>query len=223
MNDRQSPTQRRPLLTVLTLVTAGAGHAGCGGTGGAWLWWLTDPQQKVEAEYQLGKGRLVILIDDEKGWLRDPAVRPLLTKALSKHLAEHNVNRRVVSHDQVMQLRQRDPKFDRRGAREIGQRLKADLVLHLNVRTFTLHDQTVEMAYKGRFVVAVKVLDVQATKAEDVRLWPWHRGGRDIEVTTDLHTSEESGHDEKLTRRLCEEMAEKIAQLFYDHTAPKPL
>ncbi len=196
---------------------------GCGGQGGAWLWWLTDPSEKIKAQYELGQGRLVILIDDDKGWLKDPTIRQHLSKELMEQLWEHEVNRRVVGQEELASLRQRDKEFERRGAREIGQKLEADLVLHLRVHSFTLRDETVDPAYKGLFEVAVKVLDVHANKPEDVRLWPRLSEGHMVTVTTDLHTATGSAYQDKLTRRLCREMADKIAKLFYDHTAPKPL
>jgi len=198
-------------------------QAGCGGTAGAWLWWLTDPEEKVKAEYHLGKGRLLVLIDEDKGWLTNPSVRPLLMDALIKQLSEHDVNENAVPYEAVIRFRQKDPKFERRGAREVGERLKAEQVLHLNVRKFTLHDETVKPAYRGRFSLAVKVLNVKATMPDDVRLWPRSAEGRIVEVTTDPHAGKGAAYDEKLTRRLCEEMAEKIARLFYDHTMPKKL
>lgn len=219
----ERPAIVRALFVAWAVGLAAATQVGCGGTGGAWLWWLTDPTEKIEAEYTLGKGRLVILIDDDKGWLADPAIRPLLTEGLIEELGNNKANRNVVGHDELVRLRKKDPKFDRRGAREIGERLKADQVLHLNVREFALRHETVDPAYKGFFVIAVKVLDAHATKAEDVRLWPRSVEGKLVEVTTDLHTGKGSGYDDQLTRRLCREMAVKIAQLFYDHTAPKKL
>jgi hypothetical protein len=213
----------RPLAGPVILAAVAVSHLGCGGSAGAWIWWMTDPEEKVKAEYHLGKGRLLVLIDEDKGWLSDASVRPLLMERLAKDLAEHKVNEHVVPYDEVVSLRQQDRSFDRRGAREIGQRLKADQVLHINVRKFTLHDEDVQPAYRGRFEATVKVLDVHATKPEDVRLWPRSVEGRTLEVTTDLDVGTGSGYDQTLTRRLCEEMAEKIAKLFYDHTAPKRL
>jgi hypothetical protein len=189
---------------------------------GAWLYWLGPPEVEVKSEYKLDPGRLAILIDDGKGWLADPAIRPLLTEELIKLFAEHNVNHLVVPAEDITRLRQRDPQFERRGVREIGRRLKADRVLHLNVRKFTLHDETVAPAYKGRFEIAVKVIDTSAEKAEDVRLWPSSGEGKVVEVTTELHTGKGESYNEQLTRRLCEEMADKIAKLFYDHKMPKP-
>jgi len=217
-------TGREVVVWVGGCILAAASVPGCGGAAGAWLYWFAPvPEEKVKAEYKLGKGRLLILIDDDKGWLSDPTIRPLLTEALTKQFDEHDVNHFVVPADHVVRLRQKDPDFERRGAREIGQRLKADQVLHLNVRTFTLHDDVVAPAYKGRFAVAVKVLDVSASKPEDVRLWPNSTEGKLLEVTTELHAGKGEGYNDELTRRLCEEMADKIAKLFYDHKVPKPL
>ncbi len=220
---RGSVAGPRPTIVLALVMLAALVQAGCGGTAGAWLWWLTDPEEKVKAEHKLGKGRLLILIDEDKGWLADPSVRPLLMEALIKQLSEHDVNENVVSQEVVTRLRQKDPQFERRGAREVGQRVKAEQVLHLNVRKFTLLDETVKPAYRGRFSLAAKVLNVKATTPEDVRVWPRSPEGRIVEVTTDLHAGKGATYGEKLTRRLCEEMAEKVAKLFYDHTVPKRL
>jgi hypothetical protein len=206
-----------PLLLPVVLCT------GCGGTGGAWLWWLTDPKATVEAEYKIRPGRLLILIDDEHGWLLDASVQPLLTNALIEQFKEHVAKVRTIPYHQVVQLRQRDPKFDRRGAREIGERLKADLVLFINVRKFTLHDEMVEPAFRGRFEVTLKILDVHADEADDVRLWPQSVEGKHVEVRTELEPGEGKAKAEKLTRRLCNEMAEKIAKLFYKHKISRGL
>lgn len=218
----RSLLDRTPFAALLVCV-AGAALVGCGGTAGAWMWWMTDPKTKVQAEYTLGIGPLVILIDDDKGWLEDVSIRPLLTAALIKQFEEHDINKRVVPYDRVVRLRQRDPEFERRGAREIGQRLKADQVLHINVRKFTLHDETVEPAYRGLFMVTLKVLDVYASRAEDVRLWPRSPEGKTVQVRTELHPGKADGYQDELTRRLCTEMADEIAKLFYDHTVSRKL
>ncbi len=198
-------------------------QTGCGGTAGAWLWWLTNPERKVEAEYKIGPGRLLILVDDDKGRLPNPTMRPLLRTALVKQFEEHKVCKEFVPVEAIVRLRQRDSQFARRGAREIGRRLDADIVLQLNVRTFTLHHNTVKPAYKGQFMVTVKVLDAHATSPEDVRLWPQSTEGKTVEVETELHTGKGSSYDDQLTRRLCDEMAEKIAKLFYEHKVRKEL
>lgn len=235
MNARQRPSVgREPLIALLVATAVGPLIAllvvaaivpliGCGGTAGAWMWWLGDPKIDVKAEHDLGKGRLVILIDADRGWLKDASIRPLLTSGLVEQFEEHEINTRIVPRDQLARLRQKDTEFERRGAREVGEKLKADLVLHINVRKFTLHDETVNPAYKGKFTVSLKVLDVHATVADDVRLWPRSSEGKTVEVSTELHSGKGSGYDQKLTRRLCEEMAEKIAKLFHDHQESKKL
>ena len=48
-------------------------------------------------------------------------------------------------------------------------------------------------------------------------------GSSIVDVTTDLHLGEGSSYGETLTRRLCDEMAEKIAKLFYEHMESKQL
>ncbi|MBN1342456.1 MAG: hypothetical protein JXQ73_07235 [Phycisphaerae bacterium] len=210
-------------LVACLCALAGLSSIACGGTGGAWLWWMTNPTETIKAEYELGKGRLVILIDDDQGWLADPAIRPSLTGAITKQMKENKVNQHVVPDADIVQLRKKDPKFEKRGAREIGQALKADQVLHINVLAFSLHHETVDPAYQGHFAVAVKVLNADAKSSEDVRLWPRSADGKRVEVTTELHTGKGSSYDEQLRRRLCDEMADKITKLFYDHSAPKPL
>lgn len=198
--------------------------AGCGGTAGAWLYWFGHvPEEKVKAEFKLTKEKLAILIDDDRGGLLDPTLPSMLTENLSKEFVEHNVNQFVIPAREVTQLRRKDSQFDKRGIREIGLRLDATQVLHINVRKFLLHDDVVEPAYKGRFVAAVKVIDVNAKTPEDVRLWPNTSEGKVLEVTTEIATPKDPGYKEQLTRRLCEEMADKIAKLFYDHKVPKPL
>ncbi len=214
---------RRPQAALWILAGCLVSQTGCGGTGGAWLWWLTDPEQEVKAEYELGKGRLLVLIDGDRGWLPDPSIRPLLTQALIQELGKNDVNKHVISYGEVARLQKREKDFATRGGREIGEKLKADLVLHIKVLDFDLRHETVEPAYQGLFVATVKVLDVHAEAAEDVRLWPRSADGKRVQVDTDLHTEEGKGYDEKLTRRLCQEIGDKIAKLFYDHKAPKPL
>ena len=124
MNTPQRFGMRPTVLMLWVLGGLGLCLVGCGGNGGAWLWWLTNPSQKIKAEYTLGKERLALLIDDDKGWLPKAAIRPLLAGELAKQLDEHEVNRDVVSYDTVVRLRQKEPKFEELSAREIGQRLK---------------------------------------------------------------------------------------------------
>jgi len=212
------------VLPVLTAMACLIGATGCGGTMGAWAYWFAPvPEQEVKAEYKLEKSRLLILVDGDKGWLPDPAIQSTLTNELIKEFEEHNVSHLTVPYEQIVQLRKKDPKFERRGAREVGKDLKADQVLHLNVHKFTLHDEVVAPAFKGKFVLSVKVLSTSAEKADDVRLWPSSSEGTSVEVTTDLHIGKGQTYNDELTRRLCTEMAEKVAKLFYDHKIPKPV
>lgn len=213
---------RSSLWSILLLVLSGmvcAGLAGCGQSMGAVLYTMgAYPSQKIPAEYSLPKGNLLILVDDDRDLIQPATAREVLVDELAKLLKEHELVDHVTTNEEIIRLRREEPKFDQRGAREVGKMANADTVLWLSTIDFSVNNDLEMAVTPARFSVMLKVLDVKAEKAGEVRLWPLERDGRLVEITIspqDLHQAKslKEAHEKMATA-----LSEEIAKLFYEQT-----
>jgi len=190
---------------------------GCGPSFGAWLYTLNlVPKEKSVAEYKLPKGPLLVLVDDDQDLIHPPTAREALVEALAKQLKEHQIADRITTNDELAKIRHSEPKFDQRGAREVGRLAKADTVLWLSVKQFALENDLDIAVTPATFAVALKVVDAQAERREDVRLWPLDREGKLMVITVSPQDIRACKSLAEVHQKLADEMADKIAKLFYD-------
>jgi hypothetical protein len=194
---------------------------GCGPQLGAFLYMFGNPTEEVKAKCKLGEGRLLILVDDDQELLDSPRTREYLVLALTRELELHKVNTQVIENQKLDRLRQRDPKFDERGAREIGRELGAEKVLWLQVESYQASTDLEQLERRPEFSVTVKVVNALAEKREDVRVWPEGPDGERVGVTESPHTAKDAKTADALARILATSLAEAVAELFYDHVIDK--
>lgn len=222
---RTSPHCRRPerhLLiifaasTLLSLLTT----TGCGRQAGGLLYFLGYGRgQKIPAQYELPKGKVLVLVDDVEGLAQLPQTRELLVQYVGEELLAHKAAKQVVSPQAVNRLRQADPDFERRSAHQIGQKVEADVVLWLQVKDFFAPVEVEDTSAAARMSISVIVLD--ATVSDDpskVRLWPPGTEGHleSLELTSN-QVNALKGHD-AVARKLAEKLSRQISRLFYKHT-----
>lgn len=209
------PVIRNPLCALLLCLIP---LAGCGPTAGAWLHTLgMVPSQKVEAEFVLPKGPLLILVDDDQELIQPPLAKRRLVELLGEQLRENKVADRVTTNEELARIQQDEPKFDQRGAREVGRLAKADTVLWLSVKQFSVPDDLEIAVAPGTFSLMLKVIDATAEKREDVRLWPLDREGRLVSVTLTPNELHEAKTRTAVHDAMAAAMADKIARMFYEY------
>jgi len=195
-----------------------AALSGCGPRAGALLHFLgLVKPDKTSAVYDLARKPLLILVDDDWDLIHPPTARGALVDALATELRAHNLVDKVTTNEELAKIRQSEPNFDKRGAREIGQLAKADIVLWLKVVRFTLPDDLEAAMVPCYFGVSVKVLDAKAGKREDVCLWPKEREGKLVEARISPHDLQACKSVREAHKVVAEALASQVAKLFYEH------
>lgn len=204
-------------LVVMALVSVMA--TGCGPTAGAWLYTLgLVPEEKVKAEYRLPAAPLLILVDDDQGLVQPPTTTLALVELLSEELRKNGAIDRVTTNDEIARLRQANPDFDRLSIREVARQAQADTVLWISVEEYAMENNLELVSVPARFAVRLKVFNARAEQKRDLRLWPPEREGKFVVVTVGPNELRRCKSPAEAHRRLAQEMADKIAKLFYDHT-----
>jgi len=198
-------------------VLAGVLATGAGGCA-IFSWTVAQfaPPQKVPAQFEPpAQKRWLVLVDDVLvGQGTYQTVKSMLTDRLNAQLVEHKVAASTIPFSQVVHLETITPHYSDLGIPRIGRDLGADLVLYVHIDAFELRDSPVETLWHGQFRGTVKLVDVQAG-----RLWPADRpdGHQVGPVEVPVHDSSQPGHDVELTDTLVNQMADRVAKLFYDH------
>jgi len=192
---------------------------GCGPTAGAWLYTLgLVPPQKVKAEYKLPEGAVLILVDDDMELIQPPLAGKRLVDELAKELNKHDIADRVTTNNEIDRIRRKEPGFEQRGVREIGQLANADTVIWLRTKQFYIDNDLEIASSPAKFAVELKVINARAQTREEVRLWPPpHQQGRHIEVAVSPHKVMACKTRAEVHEKLAKAMSDKIAKLFYDY------
>jgi len=192
--------------------------AGCGQQFGAILYHLGAGQnKKVEAEFQFPVTPLLILVDDDWDLVRPRTACDLLVDLLANELRQRGLAERVTSNDELAKLRLAHANFDERGAREIGQLAQADTILWLQIKRFALPDDLDRVMTPVPFALTVKVLDANAEKRDEVRLWPKTREGHTVEIEVSPYDLRQCKDMRQAHELMATQMAGDIAKLFYTH------
>jgi len=193
------------------------GLAGCGPSLGSWMYTLgLYPKQKVPAAYKLPPGSVLILVDDDRDLIQPSEARLALVDELAKELKEHEIADRVTTNEEIAKIRQAEPKFAQRGAREIGELANADTVIWLSTIEFSLPDDLEMVIEPAKFAVRLKMINARAEQRDEVRLWPPEREGRIVEAVVKPHEIRASKTLVEAHRKMAAALADEVAKLFYD-------
>lgn len=204
-------------LALLSVCLCTSVWVGCGPSSGAVMYTFgLYPTQKIAAEYKPTTGNVLILVDDDRDLIQPSTAREVLVDELAKLLKEHGLAERVTTNEELARLRQEEPRFDQRGAREIGKLANAETVIWMKTTAFSLTSDLEMVMSPARFAVAVFVLNAQAEKAEEVRLWPTDREGRPVEISISPHDIRKCKDLKEAHTLLATTMADEVAKLFYD-------
>lgn len=181
------------------------------------------PKPKIAAEYELPKGRRVLVFSDDLAYdLRYPPLKRILAEKISHLLEEHHLAAETVPYQQVEYLKNRvgDRWYDvQRGGMSVGDvaaELGADLAIYVNVSKFTLKDRPASPLWQGELTTLVKVVDSTGR-----RLWPTDQAdGRQVRVTTPTTADQSEMYGIALTDELTDLTAHKVVNLFRSHRSP---
>ena len=180
------------------------------------LWANMTGGDKVDAEFNLTKGPLLILLDDpNEDQISDPRVYEDLHKGISAHFLNFQVNSRVIPFEDWARLKQSDSKYNKLTIREIGEKLGAEQVLYLRVTRFVLQPEPGADVFQGEFSCNVKVLSTEGKR--DVRLWPKEDIGKKVTVRTKAEPSDGDRSAADVAADLATRMGQDVSALFYSH------
>lgn len=206
------------IVTTLGFSMLGIACAGCGPELGAWMYHAgMVPSEQVPAEYKLPAGPVLILVDDDQDLVQPSVARDMFVDSLAKQFKEHKIADHITTNEELAHVRQTEPKFEQRGAREVGRMVGADTVVWVSVKQFLL-ERDLEMAVSpAQWAVTLKVVNAKAEKRDEVRLWPMDREGKLIDVSVrpqELHRVKATS---EVHQKMADELADKIAKVFYDY------
>jgi hypothetical protein len=186
---------------------------------GAIAYFLRPPVETVKAVYTLPSGSVLVLVDDDQGLVRSPTVKSAVVDALARELKAHKISEKVTTNEELARMRQAEPNFDQRGARELGRMAEADTVLLLSTQAFAMDDELEMASSPAKFAVTVRVIDAKAETKDKVRLWPSEtseREGHLVEGVLQAHELRNIKTLPEAQERLAATLAAEVAKLFYD-------
>jgi len=173
-------------------------------------------REKIPAEYRLPAGGVLVLVDDDEDLVEPPDARLLLVDEIARQLQAAGITDRVTTNEELAAIRQSEPRFDERGAQQIGQLAGADTVLWLKVNRFVLNPDLEMVLEPARFAVELRVLDARAETRDKVRLWPEAREGRTVEATVSAQEIRSCKTLKEAHQKVAAALAVEIVNLFHD-------
>ncbi|MCK4603039.1 MAG: hypothetical protein KAU28_11270 [Phycisphaerae bacterium] len=190
---------------------------GCAAIG--WTVAAFAPPQKVEALYKPPKAKkILVFVDDITNPISYEPVKRKLTEKLNEQLLEHEVAAKTIDYEKLLDLISVAPSFNELGVVQVGRKLGADIVLYVNIEEFALKEDPEGPLWRGTLRASVRMVDVQAKSPQ---LWPTDRDNYPVgEVQTPATDDSSPTYGVEVARMLAEQMADKVAKLFYDHRVP---
>jgi hypothetical protein len=181
------------------------------------------PEPEVKAQYELPKGRVAVLVEGQGDLdLNAPQLPEMVADRLVTELRKNlKGGVRVVPQEDVEGLRRgmTRRRFDRMGPVELGNRLRADSIIRVEIHDYQRAISSEPGARMNSLKVTVRVEDA----AEDGRrLWPESETFHTFNVQCGRFNPmvEEEYHNRSLAR-IADLTAENISKLFYTYRPPK--
>lgn len=201
----------RPLA--LLLAAAALTSAGCNIV--APIFYLVHGPEKVKKVYTLDeKKTAVVFVDDRQSKIPRRALRVAIGEQAEKTLLREKVVKDMVMSQSALLAAGQDKQGKPISIAEIGQAVKADIVIYVAVDQFTLTQDG--QSFDPFAQLRVKVIDVAADK----RLWPEDAKGYPLPIKVDakqgmLPTTTAARYQAE--DELAKEVGLQLAGLFYSH------
>ncbi len=208
-------------LAAMVSMTSLLGSVSCGFSGGQALYWTgLFKGPKIEPEHVLDDRVLLILVDDPDERVHWPQTLSYVTELVRRKLLDNEIVSHVLAADTVYRLQAAHADFNTRGCREIGRMAGADQVLWLEVRDFYARQEISDIDVAARLAVTVKLINSGEQKdGTKVRVWPVQHSGRRVSAELTAGEVTRAKGVDKIARLLADQVADKVAKLFYEHTA----
>ena len=183
------------------------------------LYWLgVGDDQKVEAEFTLSPGPVLILVDDPEERLTWGPARDQIAEGLAKILLENQGTQKIISPETLNRHRRTQADFDSLSCAQIGRLVGAEQVLWLEVKSFVAEEEIHDMTDAGALSVSVRVINPNEQKdREKVRLWPTEREGKSVAVGLSASEATRLKTKEAIAGELAAKLSKEVAKLFYKH------
>jgi len=192
------------------------GSAGCGYSGGQALYAFGLFQnKKVDAQFTLSAGPILILIDDPNEIVDWPVFTRLLNDDLAQELLKNKAAQKIIPIQTLQSIQQTEPNFSKRGAREIGELAGAEQVIWIEIEDFLASDQIEQVSEAAFVVVSIRVIDAKATNKWKARLWPDNPQGKIVQVQLNASAVHRAKSRDGVAKALSAELARKLAHPFY--------
>lgn len=220
MNTPPTPPTRRSTLAVL-LTSALSIFTGCAYSGGELLFMMGfGSEAKVEAEFRLTDGPVMIFVDDMSEYIDYPPASRFLFDDLAQELLQNEAATKIVPPETIDQLRQTVPDFDKRGCREIGKLAGAEQVVWIQIEDFLADDKIFDANRAAYATATVKVINVLEDKRRTrVRVWPESPSGERVDVVMAGSEVQIAGSEREVAKEIMNRLAIKIGKFFYEHKA----
>lgn len=182
------------------------------------LAWMFEQPQKVKALYTPPPGKtILVFVDDILNPLQYQPIKGELTERLNAELVQKKIAGDTVPYEAIVEWTARTRNLERLSVSEIGQALKADLVLYVHLDKFSVKDDEQGPLWHGQMGTTIRLVDVHVG-----RLWPTDRpeGYTVPSVETPSVDDSSPGYAAEVARQLAKLMAEHIIDCFCDHTVP---
>jgi len=193
--------------------------AACGCTIIGWVWNTVTPPEKIKPRYKIPKsksGQLLILLEESEHLVAHPGAKTHLYRQLKEEFIKNKIVESVVDRNRFVIAQLANPAFHSLTAVEKGKSVDADIVLSLEIKRFTLKEKLQEQ-WDGKCELRIKLFDV----AEDKILWPDELSIEGEPVTCIVkpegNRSVDPDYHKKFTRKVINEIADKVAKLFYEY------
>jgi len=208
---------RRQIILIAFLGVIGSTVGGC--TLIPWMASVMMPPKEIPAVYELTPdGKVLVLVDDLGKPVRYEQIKRLLTENVNRLLLDNNAAEKVVSYQDVFRLAAGKKDFNRMGISNVARELGANQVIYVYLDEFSLKDDPSISLWKGRLGVLVRVVDVDGNTKWPDDLPSGHRLEADDTPPVD---DSSPAHGGKIAAELADEVALKIARLFYKYTVDR--
>ncbi len=174
------------------------------------------PPEKVPAKYEFDvKSKLLVLVEDPRHLADKTSLRTQLSEIMIQEFEDRGLVERVIPLHQLMNLAAASDNFHALSTAEVGKKLKADVVLYVEIKDFALRDDPNSPFWHGKLSTEIKVVSVK-----EGRLWPKDlpEGYPPPRVDTGSVSGEGTlRYEQHLVQTMAEEMGGNIMKLFYTH------
>jgi hypothetical protein len=219
--DKGKPASTRRALHVLILVCLGLSLTGCAQVASIFAYAIS-PTETIKAQYRIPAGKKVLVFPDDRACQVDyPPVKRALADKLNAILAEQKLVAATVPYEQLREYLQTQPKVlgvraDELSIGRIGKDLGADMVIYLNINTYSLKETPGDVLWIGKFGCLVKVVEITPDVKQSRWVWP-DLIGKEVKVELPPAENASEMYGEVICREMANQLAAKVSLLFHDY------